>query len=579
MISEDDRKAFHESTQRTIQKNQETITKLREETKILQLQLKDLLQGDEKAVQALIQQWKSEKPYLKNKTGQQALEHLDHRLSEEVKQRDALRHQVELRRKRLEELQLQYRLRELEMAEAQDSNTEMAGTVRNLENRLEKALMKAEKAEHIHKVYLQLKAHLQEDIRHLKNRVASMEAEVLRTKQELEELHVVNQDAIKTRDIAKNELQCLEETVLRERKKREHYLTECKRSAEDRKLQNEHTERQLTLALTSICEQTQRERVLLQSSDASQDSRPAEKEELRRSWNANQIEVLCRKFKDATGVGEPPGIVQLFLVQNEISTQLGAFKTENEQKLLKLKQELEDMKCSREAALVSEEKLLAELQERLKAEEQRRSEARDKLERVRMTLQTTKEGLEHLAGMLSHVTLEGGPALEEAVPRSPQDFKDGADTQQQEARGSAPKELDPNAADYLPNLVSLVGEKLVKLQAQLEGHDVPAILRHIADSEFYSRLEGALPAYNTRIPLPLAGLKDEFSDGEETEDDDNEVLTRAELKRRSQELIESRRRSSSCPRASLPPPAESRTPLGPTAGLPGPSKAERGRDK
>lgn len=57
---------------------------------------------------------------------QQALEHLDQRLREKVKQLNALRHQVGLRRRWLDELQLQHRLRELEVAEAQNGNTEVA---------------------------------------------------------------------------------------------------------------------------------------------------------------------------------------------------------------------------------------------------------------------------------------------------------------------------------------------------------------------------------------------------------------------------------------------------------------------
>lgn len=112
----------------------------------------------------------------------------------------------------------------------------------------------------------------------------------------------------------------------------------------------------------------------------------------------------------------------------------------------------------------------------------------------------------------------------------------------QDARRSVEKELDPKTGDYLLNLLGLVEEKLLKLQAQLESHDVPEMLRHIADREFYSSLEGKLPMYNTRIALPLASPKDKFFDEEETEDEDNDVVTRAELKIRSQKLIESRSR-------------------------------------
>lgn len=45
------------------------------------------------------------------------------------------------------------------------------------------------------------------------------------------------------------------------------------------------------------------------------------------------------------------------------------------------------------------------------------------------------------------------------------------------------KELDPKTGDYLLNLLGLVEEKLLKLQAQLESHSVPEMLRHIADRE------------------------------------------------------------------------------------------------
>lgn len=270
-------------------------------------------------------------------------------------------------------------------------------------------------------------------------------------------------------------------------------------------------------------------------------------------------------------------------MQGDISERLEAFKTENEQKLLSMKQEkerlqreLEDLKYSGEAALVSEQKQIAELQKRLKAEEQRRDEARDKVEGARRTLETAKEGLEHLVGKLSHVTL-GGPALEEAMPRSSQDLKDGAATQQ-EARGSSPKELDPNADDYLPNLMDLVAEKLLKLQTEVEKYNVPEVLRRIEDSKFYSKLEGTLPPHNTRITLPPAGLEDEFlasADEEDSEDEDNEVLTREELKRRSQKLIKSRSKMGGPP----PGPSGALDPSGSNRGPTNPSKAKRGRDK
>ncbi|XP_059950054.1 outer dynein arm-docking complex subunit 3 isoform X2 [Mesoplodon densirostris] len=530
-LLEGDQKVFYESTQWNIKKNQETINQLHEETRALQLQLTDLLQGDEKVIQAVIQEWKSEKPYLKNRTSQQALEHLDRRLSEKVKQLNALRHQLGLRQKWLEELQLQHSLRELEMAEAKDSNTVVAKTMRNLENRLEKAQMKVEEAEHITNVYLQLKAYLQEESLRLENRLDFMEAEVVRTKHELEKLNLVNQEALNARDIAKNQLQHLEETVFRERKKRERYLTECQKRAEERKLQNERMDLEF-------------EQVLLQFDDRLQDSKRSKEEELQRRCNMYQMEVLFGRVKDATGVAETHAVVQRFLAQGDTSTQLETLKSQNEQTLMRLKQEkqrlqreLEDLKNSGETTLVSEQKLQVELQGRIKAEEQRRADTQDRLQLAMRAMQIIREGLEHLAGKLNHI-LVAGPAHKEA----PQDVRGGASMQ--EASRFARKELDPKAGDYLPNLLGLVEEKLLKLQAQLQNHNVPEMLRHIADGKFYSTLEGKLPMYNTRIVLPVAGRKgkDGFSHKEESEDEDKGVVTRAALKMRSQKLIESRRK-------------------------------------
>ncbi|XP_063121410.1 outer dynein arm-docking complex subunit 3 isoform X3 [Rattus norvegicus] len=510
-LLEGDRKAFYESSQWNMKKNQDTINHLQEETKSLHMQLKDLLQGDSKVVQAIIQEWRSEKPYLKNRTCEQALEHLEHQLREKMNQLNALRHQVILRQKRLEELRLQHSLRQLEMAEIQDSNTEAAKTMRNLENRLEKARMKAEEAEHITNVYLQLKSYLQEESLNLENRLDSMEAEVMNTKHEVQELKVVNQEAINARDIAKNQLQYLEETAIRDRKKRDHYITDCKKRAEEKKLQTERMERK----------QTHRDHVLLQSEDTIQDHQRHKEQELRQRWSMYQMEVMFGKVKDATGVAESHAVVRRFLAQDETFTQLETLKRDNELALAKLKEEkqrlqreLENLKYSGDATLVSQRKLHEEMKKAFKKEEQRHSEVLERLDRTSRVLELVKDCLEHLANKLSHVQMDDTIL--------------------------AGKKLDRESEDYPSNLLVVVQEKLLKLQEHLDNQDVPEMLRHIADREFLATLEGKLPLYNTRILLPVASVKDKFFDEEESEDDDRDVVTRAAFKIRSQKLIEAR---------------------------------------
>ncbi|XP_007526115.2 outer dynein arm-docking complex subunit 3 isoform X1 [Erinaceus europaeus] len=511
-ILEGDRKAFHESSQWNMKKNQDVIQHLREETRMLQLRLNELLRGDEKVVQAIIKEWTSEAPYLKNRTSQQALETLDYRLNHKVKELNALRHQLSLRQKRLEELQLQYNFRRLEINELQDSSTEVAKNMRNLENRLEKARMKVEEAGRITSVYLQLKAYLQEEGLHLGNRLDAMEAEVMRAKRELEELHAVNQDALNARDIAKNQLQDLEEKVFRERKRRERYITECKKRAEERKLQTERMERK----------QTQREHILLHSDDTLQENLQAKEKELKHRWSMYQMEMLFGKIKDATGVAESHAVVRRFLAQGETFTQLEQLKTENELRLKRLRQdrqrlqrELENHKYSGESRLVSEQKRKGELEQKLVAQEKRRSEAREELERALRAIQVARDGLEHLVGKLSGIREEGSDLFQ--------------------------KPLDPEHKDYLHNLLKIVERVMLNAQTQLQPHNLPDLLHYIAEREFHASLESKLPIFNTRIPLPLASAtKDKFFDEEESEDEDNDVVTRTMLKLRSQKLVESR---------------------------------------
>lgn len=57
----------------------------------------------------------------------------------------------------------------------------------------------------------------------------------------------------------------------------------------------------------------------------------------------------------------------------------------------------------------SQQKLQAELQARLKAEEQRRAAAQEKLELAILSMQMTREGLEHLARKLNRITVVGSP--------------------------------------------------------------------------------------------------------------------------------------------------------------------------
>nr|KAF6297434.1 coiled-coil domain containing 151 [Pipistrellus kuhlii] len=269
-------------------------------------------------------------------------------------------------------------------------------------------------------------------------------------------------------------------------------------------------------------------------------------------WSMYQMEMLFGKVKDATGVAEAHAVVRRFLAQSDTFTQLEMLKNENAELLQGLKeekqqlhQELEEHKYSGETMLVSEQRLQTELQSSLNAEQQRKAEAQAQLDQATRAMQVVREGMEELAGKLNHLTLDS-QVSEKDLPGATEDLA----PQPQEAGGSAEKELDRTASDYMPKLLGLVEEKLLMLQAQFDSQEIPEMLRHIANREFYTNLEGKLPPHNTRITFPLASAADKFFDEEDTEDDDNDLVSRAGLKIRSQKLIDSRSKKRKSPRKS-----------------------------
>ncbi|XP_051827543.1 outer dynein arm-docking complex subunit 3 isoform X1 [Antechinus flavipes] len=505
---EGDRKTVYESTQWTIKKNKETIKRLREENRIKYQKLADLFSGEEKVVRWIIREWTEEKPYLKNKDGECALALVDYRLNEKMKQLNALRHEAEQRQQRIAELQLQYSLRELETNEFQDTDNEVAKTIRNLENRLEKAKLKAAEAEHITRVYLQLKAYMQDESLNFENRLDAMEAEVIRLKRELAELHSVTQEATNARDAAKSELQKLEENLFRDKKERDRVLLEAKKRTEEKKLQNERIERKTQ----------QRDQVALRSEEIFTDAQGTKTGKLKNRWETYQTEAAFDKIKVATGISDPSSVVHRFMAQSETFTQLENQKQDNQVTLVTLKvdkkrlqEELTQLKFSGETKAIRHKQIVSELQEHLNTQEKQVAEAKEDMQNTILALQTAKAGIEHLAEKLQHIPVE-----------------------------KSKKELNPNAPDYVLDLMAQVEEKVLKLQSEMEERNVPELLQKLAEREYYATLEGKLPLRNTRIVLPTATAKDKFFDEEESEDDTGEIVTRASLKFQSQKLIESK---------------------------------------
>uniref|UniRef100_H2Z4G1 Uncharacterized protein n=1 Tax=Ciona savignyi TaxID=51511 RepID=H2Z4G1_CIOSA len=237
-LLEGDRKAYYESSQWSIKKNRDIISKMRQDNKNLHKNLADVLAGDDKVIDQAFQGRHVERAALRNKTGKMAVSVVDQKVCDNKKKLNAMRSTTEARKKKLSELKTQrdQMMKDASAAlELDKGESDAAQHLRQLENRLDKARLKSQEAEHISKVYEKIKAHLQQESLTFHNQLDQQEADILKTRQELSEVQSMYTDAQVARDDAKEELARHEDIVYRERKERELALAELKAQAEEKK--------------------------------------------------------------------------------------------------------------------------------------------------------------------------------------------------------------------------------------------------------------------------------------------------------------------------------------------------------
>ncbi|KAJ8001744.1 hypothetical protein DPEC_G00172620 [Dallia pectoralis] len=520
-LLEGDKSAYYESAESSMKKNRDRVLKLRQENKRLHKKLADARTGDEHVIKDAFQSRGMEKAAFRNMSGKAAVKVLDQKVCDKMKKLNALKHTTQTFRCRLDDVQTQYRnmnpenrsrdgdaerTHEEAMIEGEAAEEHPPKNLHVLENRLDKAQLKCQEAEHITRGYLKLKAHLQEESLTFHSQLDKMEAEILRQRLELKDLRVMNSDAHLSKDVAKVELQQQEEQVYKERKERERILTHYKKQAEERKAQAERGERRAQRAVLHPDEL---------SSEAQRSATGVGEEERATST----FEEAFRRIKEATGVTDTQEVVERFSSQGESQKHLEELKQENERTLLQLKTErdrlqerFQDMKYSGEAKLSSGQQMLEECQRHLQAEQERRDAAKERLDWLTRTLNASRAGLVHLADKLQHIKLS-----EDVAPQ-----------------------LAPGSEEYPVELLSQSEKRLLLLQEELQGRDLAIIMKEMEEEEFLAGVEGKLPPYNTRIKLPEAQRQDPYDDEEESGDDEGDVITRATMKRQSQLIIDSK---------------------------------------
>ncbi|XP_053494131.1 coiled-coil domain-containing protein 151 [Ictalurus furcatus] len=502
-LLEGDRSAQYESSQSLIKKNREKILQLRQENKLLHRKLAETLAGDEQVIRDVFQSRSSEKAAYRNMSGKEVVQVLDQKVCDKVKKLNALKHMTNTQRHRLEELNTDYNtLRETRPGLLIDG---VAMNLRVLENRLEKAQLKCQEAEHIMKSYQKLKEHLQEESLTFQSQLDELENEIILQKQELRDLQLMNNNAHQAKDAAKAELQHQELMVYGERSERELTLNRYKKQAEEQKAQTDRGERRT-------------QRVVLHTDELSSEAQGSGVAEGENDKTISSFEEAFQRITEATGVTDIQKVVERFISQRDSHTQLEQLKVQNERELQRLKEErdtvhtqYQDMKYSGETKLTHGRRMLEECESQLHREQQRRDAAKETLDRITHTLNTVSNAVEHLYDKLQHITLQDAPVQRECVSPLP-----------------------------VLDLMQEAELKLMKLQDKLQGCDVHTLIKEMEEQEFHASIEGKLPDYNTRITLPDYQRADLYEEEDNSWEDDGDVVTRTSLKRQSQLIIDSR---------------------------------------
>ncbi|XP_044202194.1 coiled-coil domain-containing protein 151 [Thunnus albacares] len=513
-LLEGDRTAYYESSQSTIKKNRESIRQLRQENKRLYRKVAEANAGDEHIIKVAFHNRGLEKDAYRNMSGKAAITTLDQRVLSKMKRLNALKHATQTYQHRLDELRMEYQRRKPEGSSGAQSadararkREEDAMKLRALENNLEKTQFKCKEAENIMTNYLKLKSHLQEESLTFQGQLDSLEAEILKHREEHHNLQVMNSEAQLSKEAAKAELQQQEELLYKERKDRERIIASYRKKVEERKAQAEKVDRRAQRSTMQPDE--------LSSEAQRSTTRMAGEEEK----TISTFEEAFQRIKEATGVTNIQEIVERFISQKETHQHLERLKEENEKILLQLKeqkellyQQFQDMKYSGEAKLSSDQQMLEDCEQQLQAEQQRCDAAKERLDWLVKTLSTVRAGEEHLADKLQHITLSDHTVAE----------------------------VSPDSDEFVVELMTQCELKLQLLQEELQGKDHAAIMKEMEEEEFFVRIEGKLPAYNTRVKLPEDQRLDLFDNEDESEEDEADIISREALKRQSQLIIDSK---------------------------------------
>lgn len=394
-LLEGERKATYETAQLNIRQNKEIIKQMRDENKTLRQQVAHL---------------RNEAPPTTEK-----------QLHEKMQELNALKNKLDVIKnesKKMDETMsdMQTKIQEMQHSSSGvtvDGTPEMR-QIRVLENRLDKAMIKYNEAQSIRKTYEQIVKRLKEERVGFDNQLASIEQTLKAKEHDYEELLLLSHDAYHAKEMAQAELHRFEQGVMEERNQRDKEVQEKKGLVQQRVEMNQRLE--------------QRERMLKQQQDLDRAGELAlkttsamaelaagisytEAEEERQRMQ--DYEEAFRRIKEATGVSDVNKVIQKFLTQEDTQNNLLNLTRDYQAKIERLqenrknlKSQVEDLKFST-TGTTQRRAVVDDFEKHLTNASNKYERNKAKCEHLGKILTNVKAGIDHLAGNLSKIKLDG----------------------------------------------------------------------------------------------------------------------------------------------------------------------------
>lgn len=611
-LVEGDLHAYQEMTREKMEGNRSTIHRLRKENKDLHKALAKRLEADATVIdkafenaESRIQKRKpnendspqkrslknmriksaeTERTALRNKSGEAANEIIDQALCDQKKRLNALKSETNKKKACLKDLQTTYDQLVKEASFAVEMNkgeSRSAQKLTSLENRLDVAKRKSAEAGHINKVYQMIHQYLEEESLSFHNHLDDLEQQIRSSKNELNTIRKMYEDAQSSRDKAKAELQKTEDNIARQRHEYQEKLDALRDESTRVNKEGRKQEKNKTFGNNTMSESDGRSTIYggergtsarsskytkatggggshgYHSTLEDYDSNP---HVIEQTHKIQELEAHFSKIKEVTGVSELAQVVGRFEAQARTHAELEAKRISNVEEHEKLNKQLNEARgklaeqkyggAGSDSVAQKYQIEIEAARELLKKKEDETNELMHRSNKSKQLVADLMRALSHLTEKLERVRLSKDEETDKNTP------KRTTIVQAEQVFDEEPVASIEQVDYYFKKC----NERVDKLTSTLpQGDELERVLEVARTDDVYlAALETRMPVHNVRVQrLSLAGgaqMEEETAavraevgrktavngDDSESGEEDQSFMSRDALKKASNALVDSK---------------------------------------